>query len=341
MEIEANMGVFDVFTKYLLGKRGIVEDSELIVDGVICGRDDSDLPSISDNTVIPDTSELTYVSNCVDNKARSSDPPKKDAKTAEEIVKKTEKWELPSEYVEFMRAEGKSERTISEYCYDLKSFGEKYHLDHIELHELEGCLNGLNSSTARRRVSALKTFSKWRGSEGATHLLLILAQLKLPKPTKRTPGHFGHETFTDLVSRSKRLCVDDDRRGLWLGLMVCCGLRTGEIHIAESSGSDTIRVPGSKDSGRSIPAPSWLIDCMKRIPPEKWRLTREYIWRVMKSIGVPKPKNIRHSYAKELLRNGYQLKEVQRLLGHSNIGTTLAYTHSSTPMDVNEKLNLE
>ena len=49
------------------------------------------------------------------------------------------------------------------------------------------------------------------------------------------------------------------------------------------------------------------------------------------------PHTLRHSFATHLIENGYAVTEVQPLLGHRSINTTMTYLHMASPTLLNVK----
>jgi integrase/recombinase XerD len=127
------------------------------------------------------------------------------------------------------------------------------------------------------------------------------------------------------------------------------GLRLADLNLA----AGILRVLGKGNKERLVPLGDAAVESLQvyladgRPKLERRRaslhlflgrhgrgLTRQMFWQLLKryarASGITKPvtpHTLRHSFATHLLERGADLRSVQLMLGHADIGTTQIYTH--------------
>lgn len=220
------MGLFRKFTKHIFGGKQAEEVAEVIVDGRIIQPGNSLSAAVLNNSfplknnVLPARVDLENARVDLENEIQ---PARVDlsgevnpaAQPSEEPLPNLQPtagpWKLSEDYLVFLRAANRSERTITEYCYDLNAWHRQYPLHRITRNQLEKAVSQMRPATARRKIAALKSLAKWQLRDGNTRLHSVLGQINPPKLPGRVPKDRGSDDFQQWVGRSKELCQQKTR----------------------------------------------------------------------------------------------------------------------------------
>ncbi len=257
-----------------------------------------------------------------------------------------------------------SGHTISAYRHDLLAlvdFSRKRalnawnSLDNSHLRTFAAALHGggLSPRSIQRHLSAVRTFYEFLMREGHCARNPAL-EVRAPKAKQRLPATLD----ADQMGRLLAFRVDDSlsvRDKAIMELFYSSGLRLAELvglALADIDLADrTVRVLGKGSKTRIVPVGRHAVAALQAWLSERAGLVkgstsalflgqsgrplsaravqlRVGAWGRRQGIGVHvHPHMFRHSFATHLLESSGDLRGVQELLGHANIGTTQIYTH--------------
>jgi integrase/recombinase XerC len=257
-----------------------------------------------------------------------------------------------------------SGHTVSAYRHDLLAlaeFGGRRKLatwrvlDNSHLRTFAAALHGagLSPRSIQRYLSAARTFYEFLMREGHCEHNPAL-DVRAPKAKKRLPATLD----ADQMGRLLAFKVDDSlsaRDKAIMELFYSSGLRLAELVGLRVSAIDlgdrTVRVLGKGSKTRIVPMGSKCIDALKmwlkeRVPLVKTGVDALFVGKSGRPLSVRAvqlrvsawgrrqglsvhvhPHMFRHSFATHLLESSGDLRGVQELLGHADIGTTQIYTH--------------
>jgi site-specific recombinase XerD len=170
-------------------------------------------------------------------------------------------------------------------------------------------------------------------------------------PPKKLPKTLTKEEALKLLSQPNKKAPTGLRNRCIMQLMYRAGLRESEVINLVSRDIEwkegILRVwkgKGAKD--RTLYLDEHTLDLLQiwdeRRPKGRYffctlkggKLSDRYLRQMVERYGYKariekhvSPHMLRHTFATELLREGYNIREVQKLLGHSDVSTTMIYTH--------------
>jgi integrase/recombinase XerD len=224
-----------------------------------------------------------------------------------------------------------------------------------------------DTKTIARRISALRQFFQFLFAENIIKDNPSL-NIDLPKTGKTLPGVLTEEEVNNLIETSYLDSSPEGLRlTALLEILYASGMRVSElvslkISDIQTRSNDTylkpyIIVNGKGEKERLVVIHNKAIEAIQKYlkilseftneKNEKWlfpskiakegHITRQYFGKLLKKIAIDSnidpsklsPHKIRHSFATHLLNHGADLRVIQELLGHKDIGTTQIYTHVS------------
>lgn len=268
-------------------------------------------------------------------------------------------------YLHFCQTEkGLSRNTLDAYGRDLIALelflGEKS-LSMVDLETLRNYLDhlresGLSNRSIARQVTVIRGFFSFLVEENAlaVNAAELLAAPKIGAPLPKFLGRARVDTLLQAPEPDKTTGVRD--RAM-ISLLYATGIRVSELVGLRVSDLDedegVLRVLGKGNKQRLVPVGREALAAVHtyregeralllkgRVSPFLFvtargkGMTRQGFWKLLrvhgKSAGIYRslsPHVLRHTFATHLLEGGADLRSVQLMLGHADLGTTQIYTH--------------
>ena len=268
-------------------------------------------------------------------------------------------------YLQFCQTEkGLAANSIESYRRDLESLGAylgTLPVCDVTLEVLRSYLDrlraaGLSSRSLARHVTSLRGFFGFLVEEGelpGSPAELLTA----PQIGSSLPKYLDHAAVDRLLQTPLSSSPTGLRDSAMLDLLYATGVRVSELIRLKVSDLDgmqgIVKVVGKGNKQRLIPVGRAALQSIERYCAEqrpkllKGRvspylfvtargsaMTRQGFWKLLKGHGKRAgifrslgPHVLRHTFATHLLEGGADLRSVQTMLGHADIGTTQVYTH--------------
>jgi tyrosine recombinase XerC len=254
-----------------------------------------------------------------------------------------------------------STHTILNYKLDLEEFqkflGEQpiEKVDYLAVRKYLANLKekNLQSRSIARKLSSLRSFFRFLTREGFIKVNPIVS-ITSPKLDKHLPQFLSEDETARLIESSIPKTLSGMRDRAILETFYSTGIRISELVGLDLDDVDVIsgivKVRGKGKKERLVPIGEHAISAIRLylekrdtaanalfLNPSRRRISdrgvrymfKKYIRIAGTRQGVS-PHTLRHSFATHLLNRGADLRTVQELLGHANLGTTQIYTHLTT-----------
>lgn len=269
------------------------------------------------------------------------------------------------DFIEYLKSKQVSKNTLMSYERDinqLASYFEKLDkkifdatVEDLETYIAYMQTVGKSNATISRNVASIKAFYRYL----LKHKLVeqnIAEKLIAPKVEKKEISVLSLSEVEKLLAQPSLDDLKGQRDKAMLEILYSTGMRVTELislNLSDLSINAAHVKVKKKNKERIIPLGNTAIKYLKEyvenvrplliksetepslfINANGQKMTRQGFWKILKQYKedakIDKeltPHTIRHSFAVHMLQNGAEIKLVQELLGHTDVASTLMYTH--------------
>ncbi len=222
---------------------------------------------------------------------------------------------------------------------------------------------GLKQSSLARNFSAVRNLHRFLASRKLSEIDPT-ENLDRPKPTRKLPVVLSIEETERLIAAPDVKSELGVRDRAIIETLYATGIRVSELVSLKKrdliKGDKLVKVLGKGSKERIVPINDAALDWIERYDAgvrsklmnkhrgdkrlnasdvvflnfRGGKLSRISVWRMLqrysRDAGIKKhlhPHTLRHTFATHLLEGGADIRAVQEMLGHSDIGTTQIYLH--------------
>jgi integrase/recombinase XerD len=269
-------------------------------------------------------------------------------------------------FLDFCRMEkGLAANSVSSYARDLERYsafsgGEDGPVpetaEHVEQYVDSLCAAGMAGRSVARHLTTIRNFYRYLQREKVmAHNPTDL--MGAPRIGQALPHYLNGGDMERLLEAPPSGTPNGLRDRAMLQLVYASGLRVSELCAVELNDLNLtlgyLRVTGKGNKQRLVPMGQTAIEAIETyitggrpailkgrasrylfVTSRGSKMTRQAFWKLLAGHGKTcglfhnlSPHVLRHTFATHLLEGGADLRSVQTMLGHADIGTTQIYTH--------------